>query len=110
MLTEFQFTESLTYADGTAIPAGTVLSYALLIDTVNPPVKSYPVPQANVDAADANHVVTVKFSDIGFTPAYNTPYFVAATEATGAAVSVDSTVLPFEQVIPPAAPTGLLVK
>ncbi len=109
MLTEFQFTESTTYADGTAIPAGTPLTYNLLIDTVNPPVKAFPVPAANVAAAAAG-VVTVKFSDIGFVPAYNTPYFVAATEASGTAVSADSAVLPFEQVIPPAAPTGLLVK
>ena len=109
MLTEIQFQESTTYTDGTTIPAGTPLAYNLLIDTVNPPVKSYPVPAANVAAAVAG-LVTVKFTDVGFTPTYNTPYFAAATEATGTAVSADSNVFPFTQVVPPSAPTARVVK
>jgi len=108
MLTEISFKESTTYADGSPIPAGTPLTYNLLIDTVNPPLKSYSVPAANVAAA-VGGTITVKFTDIGFVPLYNVPYFVAATEATGTAVSADSTVVSFTQVIPPAAPTGLVV-
>jgi hypothetical protein len=108
MLTQFTFTESTTYADGTAIPAGTALTYAMLIDTVNPPVKAYSVPAANVAAAIAG-VVTVKFTDIGFVPAYNTTYYADATEASGTAVSVPSNQVTFEQVVPPAAPTLLSV-
>lgn len=108
MLTEFTFTESTTYVDGSAIPAGTPLTYNLLVDTVNPPLKAFPVPAANVAAAVAG-VVTVKFTDVGFVPVPNTQYFVAATEATGTAVSADSAVLPFVQVLPPSPPTAVAV-
>ena len=108
MASQIQFTESTTYTDGTAIPAGTALSYNVLIDTVNPPVKAYPVPAANVAAAAAG-VITVKFTDIEFVPVNNVEYFVAATEASGTAVSADSNVATFTQVVPPSPPTNLSV-
>ncbi len=107
-LSKFQFQESTTFTDGSTIPAGTALSYNLLIDTVNPPLKAYAVPAADVAAAVAG-LVTVKFTDIGFTPVNNTPYFAAATEADGTAVSADSNVVAFTQVVPPSAPTALAV-
>ncbi len=111
MLTEFLFTVSTTYSDPakTPIPAGTVLTYNMLIDTVNPPVKSYAVPAANVAAA-VGGVVTVKFTDIGFSPDYNVLYFADATEATGAAVSVPSNQVSFTQVVPPSPPMALAVQ
>ena len=104
MLTKFTIAESTTYTDGSAIPAGTVLAYDILVDTVNPPVKSFPVPAANVAAA-ASGLITVLFTDIGFVPVPNTPYFADATEATGAAVSAPSNAVMFVQVIPPSPPT-----
>ena len=108
MLTQFQFTESTTYTDGSAIPPGTSLTYNLLVDTVNPPVQGYSVPAANVAAA-VGGVVTVLFSDLGFVPVPNVSYFAAATEAWGAAVSADSNVVTFVQVLPPSPPTALTV-
>ncbi len=109
MFTEFQFAEANTYTDGTPIPAGTPLSYTLFIDTVKPPLKSYAVPAANVAAA-VNGTVTVKFSDIGFSPVYNVPYFADATEATGSAVSTASNQVSFTQVVPPSPPMALAVQ
>ncbi|MGO8974863.1 MAG: hypothetical protein ACLQNV_15230 [Steroidobacteraceae bacterium] len=108
MSTQFQFTESTTYTDGSAIPAGTPLSYNLLVDTVNPPVQGYSVPAANLAAAVAG-VVTVLFSDVGFVPVPNVTYYAAATEASGAAVSADSNVVSFVQVLPPSPPTAFTV-
>lgn len=82
------------------------LTYKLLIDTVNPPVKSFVVPTANIAAAVAG-VVTVKFTDIGFVPVKGQDYFASsvATDTDGSSALAD--VVSFAYSVVPNAPTGL---
>ncbi len=104
--TQLSFQVPTTNSDGSAITEA--LSFVAFIDTVNPPVKSYAVPAANVAAAVAG-VVTATFADLGFVPVKNTDYFVdvVATDTDGS--SVPSAVLSFAYSIVPNAPTGLKV-
>lgn len=104
--TQVSFTVPTTNTDGSAISEP--LSFSVLIDTVNPPVKAYPVPAANVAAA-VNGVVTVKFSDLGFVPVNNTDYFAdaVATDADGS--SAPSALVAFAYSVVPSAPTGFTV-
>jgi len=107
--THIQFAPATTYTDGTAIPAGTLLSYVALIDTVNPPLAQFPVPAADV-AAESAGVITSSFADLGFNPVPGTTYFAAVTEASGAAVSTDSNIATFTYPAEvPNAPTGFTV-
>jgi hypothetical protein len=104
--TKIQFTPATTYTDGTPIPAGTVLSYVALIDTVNPPIAAFPVPAADV-AAETGGVITSLFTELGFKPVPGVTYFAAVTEASGAAVSADSAIVTFTYPVEvPNAPTG----
>lgn len=80
------------------------LTYAVLIDTVDPPVKSYAVPAAKSAAAVGN-VITVTPADLGFTAAAGTKYFIEATETSGALVSKPSVEVVWVEPAPPLAPS-----
>lgn len=108
-LTQFQFQVPTTYDDGvTPIQATDVLTYQVLIDVINPPARAYNVPAANVTAAVAG-VVTVKFTDLGFTPVNKTAYFADAEAVDGQAVSLPSNVQAFTYALTPKAPSGFRV-
>jgi len=80
------------------------LSYVVLLDTVNPPVKRYPVPAANISNSVANtngsRHVTVTDADLQVTIVPDTPYFLEIQDALGNAVSTTA-VLNYENVITP---------
>lgn len=85
------------------------LTFTVFVDTVNPPVKSYPVPAANITAATANangskRVTVDAVKDLGLTIVAGTEYFVAVQDALGAAISAETTVLTFTDVVTPGAP------
>lgn len=106
-LSEIQFQVPTLNADGSAITLP--LNYIALIDTVNPPVKAFAVPPANVTAAVAG-LVTVTFAELGFVPVNKTPYFVEVEAQDSFGTSAPTAVLSFTYVAPlPAAPTGLKV-
>lgn len=104
--TQIQFNAPTANTDGSAITEA--LSYVALIDTVNPPVKSYAVPAAQVAAAVAG-LVTVTFAELGFVPVKNTDYFVSVTATDTDGTSADATVDTFKYAVVPNAPTGLKV-
>ena len=106
----FSFSPNTSFVDGTPMTPAQVaaLTFAVLIDTVNPPSKAFPVPAANV-AAIAGGVITVKFTDIGFVPAPNVPYFATAVETEGVTASPLSNVIQILEQLQPAAPTGFTV-
>jgi hypothetical protein len=107
-LKEFQFQVPLLEDDGvTPIPSTDVVAYSVLLDTVNPPVKSYAVPASAVVAAVAG-LVTVTFAELGFVPVNKTTYFADAT-ATDGGTSLPSNMVSFTYVVTPAAPTGFRV-
>lgn len=90
------------------------LKYIVLVDTVTPPVKGFPVPAANIAAGVANpngsKTVTVLFTDIGFVPVSGTAYFATAMDSlTGGGTSDDANIVTFTNVVTPASPTGFTV-
>jgi len=113
------FTTPVANADGTPVDQteASALVYFVLIDTVNPPVKSYQVPAANIAAgtsnADGSKTVTVVAEkDLpGFTlGAPGTSYFVAAEDEYGTNMSAATG--PVAYVVPfptPSAPGNLSV-
>jgi hypothetical protein len=104
MQTEISFNSPTTNADGT--PITQALTFTALIDTVNPPVKSYAVPASATIAAG---VVTVTFAQLGFTPVNGTTYFVDVTATDASGTSVPSGEVTFTYAVPPSPPTGLKV-
>jgi hypothetical protein len=102
--TQVSFTVPTTNNDGS--PITEALSYLVFIDTVNPPVKSYPVPAA---AAPVAGVLTVKFTDLGFTPVPGTDYFAAADDSDADGTSPLSNIVSFNYGVVPNAPTGFSV-
>lgn len=105
---EFQFTLVTEYTDGSVIPAALLATqaYTLMIDTVNPPVKQFPVPAANVAAA-VGGIVTVLFSDVGFTPVAGQAYFADVIDdvsGVNSAASNEASFIPLPKT--PAAPTN----
>lgn len=104
MATELSFTGS-TVVDSAGNPVA--VTYTALIDTVNPPVKAYPVPASIVP--DGNGTLTVTFTELGFGPIPGVTYFVdvTATDVTG--TSTPSAVVSFSNAITvpvPPAPTN----
>lgn len=104
MLTEISFTAPTTNADGSALTEA--LSFTALIDTVNPPIKSYSVPAT---ATITSGVVTATFAQLGFTPVNGTTYYVEAIATDASGSSQPSGEVTFTYAVPPAAPTGLKV-
>ncbi len=104
MQTEISFTAPTTNSDGS--PLTEALSYVALIDTVNPPVKSYAVPST---ATITSGVVTATFAQLGFKPVNGSTYYVevVATDADGS--SQPSGEVTFTYSVPPSPPTGLKV-
>lgn len=83
------------------------LTYTVFVDTVNPPVKSYPAtlsklttaPTANANGSQRVTVDAVK--DLGLTIAAGTTYFVAVEDALGTAISPETAVLTYTDVVTP---------
>lgn len=100
------FTAPTTNTDGT--PITLPLSYVVSIDTVNPPVKAYPVPAANVAAAVAG-VITVTSADLGFVPVAGMTYYIDVDAAEGSNVSVDTPTITYVYSPTPNPPTGFTV-
>lgn len=97
--TKVTITPPTTNTDGS--PITETLSYAVFIDTVNPPVKNFPVPAAAVTGSP----FVVTFTQLGFTPVPGTDYFAAVdcTDADG--TSVESTSFSFKYAVVPNAPS-----
>jgi hypothetical protein len=106
MSSQISFNAVTTATDGTTLTEP--VSYNALIDTVNPPVKSYAVPAANVTAAVAG-VITVTFAQLGFTPTDDVTYYVDVTATDADGTSAPSSVVSFVNKAVPAAPTGLKI-
>jgi hypothetical protein len=104
MQTEISFNVPTTNADGS--PITEALTYTALIDTVNPPVKSYAVPATAPITAG---VCTVTFVQLGFVPVNGTTYYVDVTATDASGTSVPSGEVTFIYMVPPSAPTGLKV-
>lgn len=102
--TKVSFTLPTANTDGT--PITEALSAIVFIDTVNPPVKSYPVP-AGAMVADGS-VLTVTFAQLGFTPVPGT-YYAGAEVTDVDGTSGMSTVVSFKYEVAPKAPTGFTV-
>lgn len=113
---KLEFDSPLDYTDGTVIDptVAATMAYTVFADTVNPPVKTFPVPAAIVAAGTKNANGTVHVTidllkgDLpGFTPAPGVLYYFSikdTVQENGAAVSsadapvVSSTYQPTPQV------------
>ena len=104
MFTGISFTAPTTNTDGSAITEA--LSFTTLIDTVNPPIKSYSVPAT---ATITSGVVMVTFAQLGFAPVNGTTYYVEAIATDASGTSQPSGEMTFTYAVPPAAPTNLKV-
>ena len=115
MDTKFTFKTPLNDSTGAPLSAAAIaaLTYNVLVDTVNPPLKAFPVPAANVSAATSNSdgtkTVTVLFTDIGFTPASNVTYFATAVDSEGGLASGDANIVSFTNTVAAANPTAFTV-
>lgn len=94
------FTTPIDYTDGSAIAAAALAAanYTVFVDTVNPPVKSYSVPAANLAAgvkqADGSLLVTVDaVIDLKAPLVAGTSYFVAAEDTVSGQVSPETAIL-----------------
>lgn len=109
---QFTFDTPTKYQDGTAITATdqAAISYKVLVDTVNPPVKGFAVPVGNLAAgkvnADGSKTITVMFTDINFVPIANTQYYYAAQDSLGTMPAAISTILPFTNAVAPNPPSN----
>jgi hypothetical protein len=102
--TKVTLTVPTTNNDGS--PITEALSFNVFVDTVNPPVKSFPVPTAEITTAST---VTVTFAQLGFVPVPGTDYFAAADAADADGTSVLSNIVAFKYEVVPNAPTGFTV-
>lgn len=102
MATELSWNAVTASSDGS--PLVGAVSYTAYIDTVNPPVKAYPVPSTDAPVAG---VLTATFASLGFVPVGNTTYYADVTATDTAGTSVPSGVVTFSNAVAPAAPTGL---
>ena len=81
----------------------------MFIDTVNPPVKSFAVPAANVAAAVAG-AISATFAQLGFTPVPGTDYFASVQCSRYCRHIADvGGDFQFSYGVVPNAPTGLAV-
>jgi hypothetical protein len=100
------FTLPTTNNDGS--PITEALSAVVFIDTVSPPIASYPVPAANVAAA-VGGVVTATFAQLGFVPKAGTDYFASADVTDADGTSLLAADVSFAYGVAPNPPTGFLV-
>lgn len=86
------------------------LKYTAYIDTVNPPVKAYPIPPAKiVGPANLNGSVRVTIdaaADLGVTVEDNVEYFIDLKDSIGNVVSAATQVLTFTEVVTPDPPAN----
>lgn len=103
--TKISFVLPTANTDGS--PITEALTGIALIDTVNPPVKAYPIPASVVSVAG---VLTATFAQLGFVPVPGTDYFAAAevSDADGTS-ALSSPVVSFKYEVVPNAPTGFTV-
>jgi len=89
-------------------------TYTLFLDTVNPPVKTYPVPAANIAAAtpnvDGSKTVTVDaVKDLGLTLVPNGTYYVAAQDSVDGILSLETAIITYKNLIQPKSPGNFTV-
>ena len=110
---KIQFDTPLTGVDQNGAPVTLTqaeiasLSYLVLFDTVNPPLKKYPVPASNVTAAATNangsKRVSVTDTDLGVTIVDGTQYYFEIQDLLGTQISPPTAVIPFERIVTPGA-------
>jgi|SRR5690242_2061627 len=119
---KFEFDSPLNYTDGTVIDStvAATMAYTIFVDTVTPPVKSYPVPASLVAAgtknANGSVHVTVDCSKgelTGFTPVAGTTYYCAiedsVVEGGQKVLSPESPVITYLNVGVPQTPANFSV-
>lgn len=89
------FTVPTQYDDGSPISAAELatVKYAVFLDTVNPPVKQYPVPPALLQTTGGVTVDTAK--DLGVTLVPGTTYYVAMDDSVNGQLSDLTSVLTY---------------
>jgi hypothetical protein len=85
------------------------LVFTIFLDTVNPPVKSYPLPSSlttppMTNANGSRHYTVDAVKDLGLSPVPGVTYYVAIQDALGAAISPETAVLTYMDVVTPSAP------
>ncbi|MDE2097492.1 MAG: hypothetical protein KGL39_09625 [Patescibacteria group bacterium] len=116
---KLEFDSPLDYTTGAAIDPTTLasLAYTVFIDTVNPPVKSYPVASSAVANATTNangtkHITVdcVAGDATGFTPIPGTKYFCAVQDSVSEGgtpvLSAESPVIEYTYDLTPTAPAN----
>lgn len=113
---KLSFDSPTKFTDDTAIPSADAITYTVLIDTVTPPVKSYPVAASAVAAATKNadgslHITVdcLKGDAVGFTPVAGTTYYCAAEDAVNSVNSPETAVLTYAYNPQPAQPGNFSV-
>jgi hypothetical protein len=89
-------------------------TYTVFIDTVNPPVKNYPVPATVIAAGTPNadgskHVTVDAVTDLGLTLVPNATYYVAAEDSVDAKLSQETAILTFVNTVQPKPPGNFTV-
>lgn len=107
---KISFSTPLLFTDGSTIPTAALAqaTYTVYIDTVNPPVKSYTVPTANVAAAttnaDGSKQVTLQATDVGVAVAPNVTYYVDTADSVSGNPSAQTSVLTYKYSPVPNSP------
>lgn len=92
------FTTPNQNTDGSAISPTAVMKYLVFLDTVNPPVKSYQVPDANVAAGVAQPDGTVRVAvdavkDLKAALVVGTTYFVGVEDSENGVISAETPIV-----------------
>jgi len=91
------------------------LTFTAFVDTVNPPVKSYAVPAANVTAATTNangskHITVDAQADLKIALVPGTTYYIGLKDSLGSNISPETPILTWTDLVTtPSAPTGFTV-
>lgn len=110
------FTTPIKNTDGSLVSDAekAALAYTVFFDTVNPPVKTYKVPAADLAAgtpnADGSETVTVDVEkDLGIALVAGTTYFAGMTDAFGTQVSTETAIVQVTYEPTPEAPGNFSV-
>ena len=115
MLIAFNTPLTGTDPSGATVPLSSAdiaaLTYTCFIDTVNPPVKSYAVPAANVSAATANPDGSKRISvdavkDLKIALVDNATYYVAIEDQEGNSISPETSVITYVYKVTPGPVTN----
>lgn len=103
------FTVPTKYDDGSPIAPAELATakYAVFLDTVNPPIKQYPVPAALLQSTGAVTVDTAK--DLGVILVPGTTYYVAMDDAVNGEISDLTPVLKYTYTPKPSPPGNFTV-